>query len=119
MIVLRNKKFSFMEALKGNPKLRMSLLEYHRLKPDGNVIDEFPDLVGHDDFLKYLTWLNKNIPNKPVLINSGNSALLITYPFENILKQDNGKYPMAVQRTGEKRFVLLSTNYGDNDFVIS
>ena len=26
---------------------------------------------------------------------------------------------MAVQRTGEKRFVLLSTNYGDNDFVIS
>lgn len=119
MIVLRNKKFSFMETLKGNPKLRTSLLEYHRLRPDGNVIDEFPDLVGHDDFLKYLTWLNKNIPSKNQSINSGSSTLLIAYSFESMLKQANGKYPMAVQRTGDKRYVLLGTNYGDNDFIIS
>ena len=63
-------EFSFIEGLKGNPKLRMSLLEYYKLRPDGNVIDEFPDLVGHDDFLKYLTWLNKNIPNKPITTNN-------------------------------------------------
>ena len=108
-----------METLKGNPNLRKSLLDYNKLKPGEDVIDEFPDLVDHDDFLKYLTWLSKNIPSKSITIRSSKSTILVIYSFTGMLDQANGKYPIAAQRTKEKRYVLLSTNYGDSDFVIS
>ena len=119
MIILRNRNFSFMEKMKGNPKLRKSIQEYQSIKPDNDILDEFPSLKGHDDFLRYLTWLSKNVPSSSTTMWTQKGTGLIIYSYSGMMNQANGKYPIAVQRTGEERFVLLQTNCGDNDFIIS
>lgn len=119
MIVLRNKKFSFIDKIKGNPKLRESIQNYQRIKSDNDVLDEFPSLKGHNDFLQYLTWLSKNVPSNPTTMRTQKGTALIIYSYSGMIDQASGKYPIAVQRAGEERFVLLQTNYGDNDYIIS
>lgn len=120
MIVLRDKNFSFLETLKGNPKLRKSLLEYQKLSISKEIKNDFYS-IKNDDFLKYATWLNENVPTAifgGVTMRSSRGVSLIIYSYKDIFDQLNGKFPVAVQRIQEPRIVLLQTNYGDNDFLI-
>ena len=119
MIVLRNKEFSFIEKLKGNPQLKKNMIEYHSKKISGEVEKDFPALRGQDDILKYFTWLSESVKNKPIGIKTDRGVSMVIYSYEGMKDQDNGKNPVAVQKSKSKRFVLTQTNLGNNDFIVS
>lgn len=122
MIVKRNKEFSFMdvEFLLGNPQLMKNMIKYHRKKISGKVEKDFPALRGQDDILKYFTWLSESVKDKPNTITTDRGVVMIIYSYEGMKDQDNGKIPLAVQKSKSKRFVLTKTNSGgSNDFIVS
>ena len=112
-MIYKIKRFSFMETLKGNPKVKQAFLSWNRNKIDPEI-DSDPSLKNVPKELKsYITFLYENIPSGDKGIG-GKPMFLLSY--ENVMNQfEKGKVPISFRKTEEKRIVLGWINGGGSD----
>ena len=118
MAIYKIKRFSFMENLKGNPKIKEAFLAWNKNKIDPEIGSD-PLLKNVPKELKsYITFLYEHVPTdekgvgpKPLFLMS----------YEKVMEQfEKGKTPFDYRRIGESRIILCtSIDFADHYDIIA
>lgn len=108
MIVLRQNNYSsFLEKLKGNPKLKTEMFKAIKGGSiDRNLPKELPD-----DLKRYITFLKNNISKDTTMSGDKNSGTVFKiYGYNSVINQlENNKIPSNIRRTEIDRVVLFQS----------
>lgn len=114
------KRFSFVETLKGNPKIKQELMSWN-IKNIDPEINSDPLLSKLPKELKsWLTFLYEYIPLKDIMV--GNKRLMIS-SYDNVVNQFEEKplfsYNSVFRKIPEKRVILAYLDTGQDYDIIA